>query len=172
MVTFEEIGRKAAQLGIRILAGEDGQAAALSESHQVVPMFDWRELRRWNISAQWLPPGSIVRFKEATYWEQHYKLILWAVSLCAVETFLIVALLVQLRRRQLAERSLRDSEERMSLAAEAANLSMWVWDVVRDEVWMTDKGHALFGFAPGTRLNHAALISRVQPEDRTARAAA
>jgi hypothetical protein len=34
MVTFEEIGRKAAQLGMRILAGEDAQTAARSESHQ------------------------------------------------------------------------------------------------------------------------------------------
>jgi two-component system sensor kinase FixL len=135
-------------------------------------MFDWRELRRWNISTERLPLGSIVRFKEATYWEQHYKLILWAVSLCAVEAFLIGALLVQLRRRRQAERSLRDSEERMSLAAQAANLGMWVWDVVRDKIWMTDKGRALFGFAPDTRLDNAALISRVYPEDRAARAAA
>jgi len=66
VVTFEEIRRKAAQLGIRILAGEDGQAAARSMSHQVVPIFDWRELRRWNISPQRLPAGSIVRFTEAT----------------------------------------------------------------------------------------------------------
>jgi PAS domain S-box-containing protein len=172
MVTFEEIGRKAAQLGIRILAGEDAQAAARSESHQAAPMFDWRELRRWNISAQRLPPGSIVRFKEATYWEQHHKLILWAVSLCTVEAFLIGTLLVQLRRRRLAERSLRDSEERMSLAAEGANLGMWVWDVVRDKIWMTDKGRALFGFAPDARLDYATLISRVHPEDRAAGAAA
>src|SRR6266436_5846494 len=136
MVTFEEIGRKAAQLGIRILAGEDAQAAARSESHQAVPMFDWHQLRRWNISEQRLPPGSIVQFKEATYWEQHHKLILWTVSLCTVEAFLIGTLLVQLRRRRLAERSLRDTEERMSLAAEAANLGMWVWDVVRDKIWM------------------------------------
>src|SRR5258708_17449773 len=172
MVTFEEIGRKAAQLGIRILAGEDAQAAARSESHQAAPMFDWRGLLRWNISAQRLPPGSIVRFKEATYWEQHHKLILGAVSLCTVEAFLIGTLLVQLRRRRLAERSLRDSEGRMSLAAEAANLSMWVWDVVRDKIWMTDKGRALFGFGPDARLDNATLISRVHPEDRAARAAA
>ena len=39
MVTFEEIGRKAAQLGMRILAGEDPQTAANSESHRPVPMF-------------------------------------------------------------------------------------------------------------------------------------
>src|SRR5206468_11833531 len=115
---------------------------------------------------------SIVRFEEATYWEQHRELILWAVSLCTVEAFLIGALLVQLRRRQLAERSLRDSEERMSLAAEAANLGMWVWDVVRDKIWMTDKGRAMFGFAPDERLGYATLITRVHPEDRAARAAA
>jgi hypothetical protein len=58
MVPFEEIGRKAAQLDIRILAGEDGQAAARSESHQAVPMFDWHQLRRRNISEQRLPPGA------------------------------------------------------------------------------------------------------------------
>jgi PAS domain-containing protein len=119
-----------------------------------------------------LPPGSIVRFKKATYWEQHHKLILWAVSLCTLEAFLIGTLLVQLRRRRLAERSLRDSEERMGLAAEGANLGMWVWDVVRDKIWMTDKGRALFGFAPDARLDYATLISRVHPEDRAARAAA
>ena len=103
MVTFEEIGRKAAQLGIRILAGEDAQAAARSESYQAVPMFDWRQLRRWNISEQRLPPGSIIRFKEATYWEQHYRIIVAALSLCLLEALLIVALLVQLRRRRRAE---------------------------------------------------------------------
>jgi two-component system, LuxR family, sensor kinase FixL len=172
MVTFEEIGRKVAQLGIRILAGEDAQAAARSESHQAVPMFDWHQLRRWNISEQRLPPGSIIRFKDATYWEQHYRIIVTALSLCLLEALLIVALLVQLRRRRLAEAALRDSEERMSLAAEAANLGMWVWDVVRDEVWTTDKGRAMFGFAPDERLDSAALITRVHPEDRAARAAA
>jgi hypothetical protein len=46
MVTFEQIGRKAAQLGIRILAGEDAQAAARSESYQAEPIFDWHQLRR------------------------------------------------------------------------------------------------------------------------------
>ncbi|MGA8655046.1 MAG: PAS domain-containing protein [Chthoniobacterales bacterium] len=89
-----------------------------------------------------------------------------------MEAILIGALLVQLRRRRLAESSLRDSEERMSLAAEAANLGMWVWDVMRDKVWMTDKGRTLFGFAPDTGLDNAALIARVHPEDRAPRAAA
>ena len=126
MVTFEEIGRKAAQLGVRILAGEDPQAAARSESYRAVPIFDWRQLRQWNISEQGLPPGSIVRFKEATYWEQHYRIIITALSLCLLEALLIVALLVQLRRRRLAEAALRESERRLTLAASAAHLGIWI----------------------------------------------
>jgi PAS domain S-box-containing protein len=172
MVTFEEIGRKAAELGIRILAGQDAQAAARSESHQAVPVFDWHQLRRWNISEQRLPPGSIVRFKEATYWEQHYRIIVTALSLCLLEALLIVALLVQLRRRRLAEAALRESEQQMGLAASAAELTMWTWDILRDQIWMSDKGRALFGIAPDTRLDNAALTARVHPEDRAARDAA
>jgi PAS domain S-box-containing protein len=67
---------------------------------------------------------------------------------------------------------MRDSEERMSLAAEAANLGMWVWDVVRDEIWITDKARALFGLAQDTRLDCTALMSRVHPGDYAARDAA
>jgi two-component system, LuxR family, sensor kinase FixL len=89
-----------------------------------------------------------------------------------LQSLLIVGLIIQRSRLKRAEGSLRDSEERMSLAAEAANLGMWVWDVTKDEVWTTDKGRALFGFGPDTRLDNAALISRVHPEDRATRAAA
>jgi PAS domain-containing protein len=168
MLTFEEIGRKAAQLAIRILAGEDGQAAARSESHQAVPMFDWRQLRRWNISEQRLPPGSIVQFKEATFWEQHYRIIVTALSLCLLEALLIVALLVQLRRRRLAEAGLRESGRRMALATHAANLGIWVRDFVRDEVWATDKWRELLGFAKSERINLNAFLQKLHPEDREA----
>jgi PAS domain S-box-containing protein len=67
---------------------------------------------------------------------------------------------------------LRESEQRMTLATHAANLGIWAWDVGKDEVWMTDKGRALFGFSPDTRLDYAMLSTRVHPEDRAARDAA
>jgi PAS domain S-box-containing protein len=172
MVTFDEIGRKAAQAGSRILAGESPQAVARSEI-QGIPMFDWGKLRRWNISEQRLPPASIVRFKEATYWEQHYRIIVTALVLCLLEGLLIVALPVQLHRRRKAEEALRERDQHIGLAASATELAIWTWDILRDQIWMTDKGRArgraLFGFAPDTRLDYAALSARVHPEDRRAR---
>jgi PAS domain S-box-containing protein len=166
MVTFEEVGRKAARLGMRILAGEDAQTAARSESHQAAPMFDWRQLRQWNIDEERLPPGSVVRFKEATYWEQHHRLILGAAALCALQTSLIGALLIQRRRRRLAERSLRESEQRMSLAADAANLGIWIRDFVGDEIWATEKWRELFGFEKSERLDMQCFLQRLHPADR------
>jgi PAS domain S-box-containing protein len=166
MVTFEEIGRKAARLGMRILAGEDAQTAAGSESHKAAPMFDWRELRRWNVSEKRLPPGSVVRFREATYWEHHYRFILGAVTLCALQAFLIGALLIQRGRRRLAERSLRESERRMSLAADAANLGIWIQDRMGDEIWATDRWRELFGFEKWEWLDMHHFLRRLHPEDR------
>jgi PAS domain S-box-containing protein len=168
MVTFEEIGRKAARLGMRILAGEDAQTAARSESHQAAPMFDWRELRRWSISEKQLPPDSVVRFKEPTYWEQNYKLIFGAVSLCVVQALVIGALLVQRRQRRLAERSLRESEQRMNLAADAANLGIWIRDLIGDQIWATDKWRQLFGFEKWEWLDMHRFLQRLHPEDRDA----
>ena len=61
---------------------------------------------------------------------------------------------------------LRDSQQRMALATHASNIGLWVWEVSKNEVWMTEKGRALLGFGPETRLDYAAMISHVHPEDR------
>ena len=75
------------------------------------------------------------------------------------------------RAAQLSD-ELRESKERMSLAADAANLGMWIWDVTRDKIWMSDKGRALYGIEPNALPDHSAMIARVHPEDRATRAAA
>ena len=90
-------------MGIRILAGEDPQTAARAESHQPVPMFDWRELRRWNISPERLPPGSVVRFRPHTLWEEHKDYVIGGLAIFVAQAATIAALLVQRARRRRAE---------------------------------------------------------------------
>ena len=64
------------------------------------------------------------------------------------------------------EQALRESEQRMSLAADAAGLIMWTWDIRRDEVSLSDKDRAFFGFSPREKLNSDRLRSVVHLEDR------
>jgi PAS domain S-box-containing protein len=70
------------------------------------------------------------------------------------------------RQLQASEADLRETEQRMELAASAADLGMWVWDIERDEIWMTDKRRALYGFAPSEKLDIERLRNVVHPEDR------
>jgi PAS domain S-box-containing protein len=67
------------------------------------------------------------------------------------------------------ERALREFEDRVVLAAEAAHLGVWEMDTATNEIWMSDSGRSLFQFDSETRLDHAAVQGRVHPEDRALR---
>ncbi len=166
MITFEELARKAAQLAMRILAGEEPQSAARSETHVAVPMFDAREVKRWNISEKDLPPGSVLQFEDPSFWELHRRLILATISVVAIETLLIGALFAQLRRRRRAEASLRKSEETVQLAADSAGTGLWSANPAGGKMWLTERTRLLFGFAPDETPNWDRLRGAIHPDDR------
>jgi PAS domain S-box-containing protein len=63
-------------------------------------------------------------------------------------------------------RELEVSEKRLNLAADSANLGMWEWDIVHDEIWITDKGRAMLGFDSSEKLDFDRFRSRLHPDDR------
>jgi two-component system, LuxR family, sensor kinase FixL len=63
-------------------------------------------------------------------------------------------------------RELEISEKRLNLAADSAALGMWEWDIVRDEIWITDKGRTMLGFAPSEKVDFDRFRNRLYPEDR------
>src|SRR6267154_4848626 len=65
-------------------------------------------------------------------------------------------------------RELEISEKRLNLAADSANLGMWEWDIVHDEIWITDKGRAMLGFDSSEKLDFDLFRSRLHPDDREA----
>jgi len=68
--------------------------------------------------------------------------------------------------RESIRNTLRNREERISLAAETAHLGLWTIDFKQGKSWMNDKGRELFGFAPSESLSRELFLSRVHPEDR------
>jgi PAS domain S-box-containing protein len=70
------------------------------------------------------------------------------------------------RRLQASETELREEHERMDLATSAAGLGLWVWDIVRDEIWISEQGRALFGFAPSDKLDSGRFRNAIHPDDR------
>lgn len=102
------------QAGQNVNALLDGAApASLRAREATVPAFnvDWRQVRRWGIDEAAIPSDAVVRFREPTYWEAHRNDIVITGIVIALQTALIVALLVERRRRRIAE---KESRERMS----------------------------------------------------------
>ena len=70
-----------------------------------------------------------------------------------------------LRAAQLSD-DLRVSEERMTLATEAAEVGVWMWDIDRNQIWGSERWLGFFGFAPGTAPGFEEVIQRIHPDDR------
>src|SRR5436309_949223 len=71
-----------------------------------------------------------------------------------------------IEERTKGQGQLRESEERMSLAADAANLGLWIWNIPGDDLRVTEKWRKLFGFADSERVTFARLLQVVHPGDR------
>lgn len=67
------------------------------------PVYDWRELDRWNIDPSRLPPGAEVRFRPPSIWEEHRNAVIATTTALALQGALITALLLQSARRRRAE---------------------------------------------------------------------
>ncbi len=65
-----------------------------------------------------------------------------------------------------SEAALRESEMRVSLAASAADLGLWVWDVREDDLWMMEKRRELFGFGKSERISLNRFLQAVHEDDR------
>ena len=123
--------------------------------------------------------GSMI-FGTIVAW--HIPLVIWGIVnvpffLCFAYSGIVLAMgyelsndmlqTVQLSRQlETSEVDLREMKQRMELAASAAELGMWMWDIVRDEIWITDKGRALFGLASSEKVDFNRFRNMLHPEDR------
>lgn len=164
--SFEAHGKLAGELALRVLADENPENIGVQPSPQAVATIDWRQLQRWKISESKLPPGSVVRFRSPSMWEQYHWHIIGAFVIIAVQAGLIVGLLLHRARRRRAESRLRETQEIMDLAASAGELGLWMRDLAGGEIWANASLRALFGFHPDERLRASDMLNRIHPHDR------
>jgi len=107
----EMIGREAGEVAMRILDGEAPSSIVPFGGDNVKPIFDWRELRRWNVDEANLPPGSEIRFRQQTFWEQYRWHATIVASVVLLQALMIAILLRERRLRFVAE---VEARQRMS----------------------------------------------------------
>jgi signal transduction histidine kinase len=107
------VGTRIAETARKVLLGTRPEDIPI-EHPALVPMFDWRQLRRWGIAEGSLPADSIILFREITIWERYRWAIVLTASVLLLQSVLIGGLVFERRRRRRAE-----VESRRNLAAMA-----------------------------------------------------
>ena len=100
-------------IALRVLRGEAADSIPIASPDLNVAQVDWRQLRRWNISAARVPAGTRVLFREATVWDRYRFYVLGALALLLAQTALIGGLLLQRSRRRRAEEGLVASQAKL-----------------------------------------------------------
>ena len=103
LISTEEVAHRGATVAVRILGGEPAGSIKTPVVGLSSPMYDWRELQRWSIAENALPPGSIVRFRPPTILETYRWEFAALVAAILIQGAMITWLLLEHRRRHRAE---------------------------------------------------------------------
>jgi signal transduction histidine kinase len=90
-----------------------------------VALLDARALKRFGIPDSRISPSSEIRFRELGFWELYGRETLAGLLVLFVQAGLIVALVIQLRRRRSAEQIVRIQTEKLEQASRLATLGQY-----------------------------------------------
>jgi PAS domain S-box-containing protein len=78
----------------------------------------------------------------------------------------LLGMVVDITDRKQVEASLQISEERLRLATEAADIGMWFWNLIEDQLVWTTYCKELFGLDPDTEMSYERFLEALHPDDR------
>jgi len=144
MFSTEQQARDAAQIGMRILRGEDVSAIPVQKDQSNRFIFDHLALQRFDIPLSDLPPDSIIKNRQYSVWELYRTQIITAVMIIAVLSLLVIFLLVltqQLNRTRLAltELNLNLESQVQERTATLSQTNILLQDEINERVRLEDE---------------------------------
>ncbi|MBI5578960.1 MAG: PAS domain S-box protein [Deltaproteobacteria bacterium] len=115
LIGSQEHGLHAAALALRVLAGEEPDSIPVDTRGTSRPMFDYRQLKRFNIPVDALPAGSMIMNRPVSFYQKHKDVLWTGAGVVAALLSLVLCLAALLARKNRAERALRESEDRYRL---------------------------------------------------------
>jgi signal transduction histidine kinase len=115
---FSLLGRELAITALQRLEGSPPSTVTIPAARHTSILFDSRQLTRWKIPDDRLPPGSVVRFRPPSLWRDYRGTVIAVVVVGMLQTALIIGILFERRHRARAQADLRASYGQMQLLAD------------------------------------------------------
>jgi PAS domain S-box-containing protein len=112
LTTGRDQGMVAARMALAILDGEKVRSIPVVKESPNRYMFDYPQMRRFEIQPGDLPEGSIIINKPVSFYEENTGKVWIVIGIILTLTGMLVALLINIERRKKTEAHLRMSEEK------------------------------------------------------------
>lgn len=88
-------------------------AEVIADRSPTLPMFDCRQLQRFDIAREILPAGAIILHEPRGFYHRYFNLVWGTLAFIAAQAIIILWLVRSVRRRKAAEQSLVEQKERL-----------------------------------------------------------
>jgi signal transduction histidine kinase len=119
MLSYEGTGRQYGEILEHLFSGQpDWQR--MPDSNPSALQVDWRQLKRWGIDPELIPPDAVVSFRSPTLWQAYRNVVVGAVTVILLLSGLVVSLLLERRRRRTAEIAVQKQHTELAHASRLA----------------------------------------------------
>lgn len=117
---FHEIGAAMAEQALELAADASDVPAMRDVPARAV--LDWRQMQRFDLDRALLPPGAILEYYDPSFWERYRVHLLVAAAVFLAQSATIAALVLQERRRRVAEREVAARRSELAHVSRIAQL--------------------------------------------------
>jgi signal transduction histidine kinase len=103
VMSAELLSRELARLTAAVLRGESASSLPVVTIDGTKPIFDARQLKKFDIDVSRLPPESEIRFREFSVWENYRWSIIGTLAVVLMQAFAVAWLILEHIRRRKAE---------------------------------------------------------------------
>jgi signal transduction histidine kinase len=103
LLSSVSLSKLAVDAAVRILGSEKSASVGTAYLGMEAPVYDWRELHRWNIDEARLPTGSIIQFREPALWQRYRWQIPSLAATLLLQAAVITWLFYERHKRRRAE---------------------------------------------------------------------
>lgn len=103
MFSFENEGRTAGIYAVKILSGKYKVKGTMKLYPKFSSIYDYRQIKKWNISEEAVPKGSILMHKDMSFYEKYRVIIFSVILVFIVMLGLIIGLLINIYKRRIIE---------------------------------------------------------------------
>ncbi|MGE5473850.1 MAG: ABC transporter substrate binding protein [Ignavibacteriales bacterium] len=151
----ERMGAETALVGSKILNGEAVSNIPVAQKDLCEYIFDWRELKKWNIDQNKLPKGSKILYKQPNLWDSYKYYIIFGFAFLIIQIFLLLSFTISNAIRIKTEKELQESEARFKFITENTKDFIWTMDLNGKFLYISPSIQNLRGYTAEEVLNHS-----------------